>query len=148
MSRYLVDRILALPNVSVVAPGEIVGIAGEGATLQTILFRTPTASEPLKLAARQLFLFIGADPNTAWLAGAGVDVDSRGFIRTGEAGRHPLETSARGIFAIGDARAGSVKRVAAAVGDGARVVAAVHAYLASAPPLEPDASMAGAATAA
>jgi thioredoxin reductase (NADPH) len=130
MSRYLVDRILALPNVSVVAPGEIVGIVGEGLTLQTILFRTPTASEPIKLNARQLFLFIGADPNTEWLAGAGVDVDSRGFIRTGEAGRHPLETSARGVFAIGDARAGSVKRVAAAVGDGARVVAAVHAYLA------------------
>jgi thioredoxin reductase (NADPH) len=113
--------------------------------LQTILFRIPTASEPIELAARQLFLFIGADPNTDWLAGAGVDVDSRGFIRTGEAGRHPLETNARGVFAIGDARAGSVKRVAAAVGDGARVVAAVHAYLASAPPMEPDASMAAAA---
>ena len=84
---------------------------------------------------RQLFLFIGADPNSDWLAGAGVTLDERGFIQTGvDAGpnRLPLETSRQGIFAIGDVRSGSVKRVAAAAGDGAQVVASVHAYLARA----------------
>jgi thioredoxin reductase (NADPH) len=79
-----------------------------------------------------LFLFIGAEPNTDWLAGSGVELDGKGFVLTGEeAGgdRHPLETSKRGIFAIGDVRAGSIKRVAAAVGEGAQVVAALHSYL-------------------
>ena len=69
-----------------------------------------------------------------WLAASGLKVDARGFVCTGaDAGedRFPLETSRRGVFAVGDVRAGSVKRVAASVGDGAQVVAALHAYLAS-----------------
>jgi len=73
-----------------------------------------------------MFLFIGADPNAAWLDGC-VDTDDRGFVVTG-AGALPLETSRPGVFAIGDVRAGSIKRVAAAVGEGAQVVAAIHAY--------------------
>ena len=81
---------------------------------------------------RHLFLFIGAEPNTNWLSGSGVAVDAKGFVLTGEAADHrPLETSRRGVFAIGDARSSSVKRVAAAVGEGAQVVAALHAYLAT-----------------
>ena len=84
---------------------------------------------------RHLFLFIGAEPNTDWLATGGVVLDDKGFVKTGtEAGpgRHPLETSRSGVFAIGDVRSGSVKRVASSVGDGAQVVAAIHAYLARA----------------
>jgi thioredoxin reductase (NADPH) len=84
---------------------------------------------------RHLFLFIGADPNTNWLAGSGVELDAKGFVRTGQdasADHRPLETSKRGVFAIGDVRCGSVKRVAAAVGEGAQVVAALHGFLAEA----------------
>ena len=85
---------------------------------------------------RHLFLFIGADPNTGWLAGSSVALDEKGFVLTGADvagdGRRPLETSRRGVFAIGDVRSGSVKRVAAAVGEGAQVVAILHAYLADA----------------
>ena len=84
---------------------------------------------------RHLFLFIGAEPNTAWLSKSDVALDPKGFVRTGADvgnGRRPLETSRAGIFAIGDVRAGSTKRVAAAVGEGAQVVAALHACLADA----------------
>jgi thioredoxin reductase (NADPH) len=80
-----------------------------------------------------LFLFIGAEPNTGWLSGAGVALDPKGFVVTGgdaSGERGSLETSRRGVFAIGDVRSGSVKRVASSVGEGAQVVAALHAYLA------------------
>jgi thioredoxin reductase (NADPH) len=79
-----------------------------------------------------LFLFIGADPNTGWLNGSGVALDLKGFVLTGadaSENRRSLETSRRGVYAIGDIRAGSTKRVAAAVGEGAQVIAALHAYL-------------------
>jgi thioredoxin reductase (NADPH) len=76
-----------------------------------------------------LFLFIGADPNTDWLDGC-VDLDAKGFVVTGQQGSAPLETSRPGIFAAGDVRCGSTKRVAAAVGEGAAVIAQIHAYLA------------------
>ena len=75
-----------------------------------------------------LFLFIGADPNAAWLQGC-VDTDDKGFIVTGKAAL-ALQTSRARVFAIGDVRAGSTKRVAAAVGEGAAVVAQVHVALA------------------
>ncbi len=85
---------------------------------------------------RHLFLFIGADPNAEWLGGC-VDADRQGFVLTGQSGaatgpRLPLETSRRGVFAIGDVRAGSTKRVAAAVGEGAAVVAQIHGVLGAA----------------
>ena len=83
---------------------------------------------------RHVFLFIGAEPNTGWLAQADIALDGKGFVRTDETfdgGRLPMETSRRGIFAVGDVRAGSVKRVAAAVGEGAQVVSTLHTYLAS-----------------
>ena len=97
----------------------------------------PSARAAKKCGGRfsHLFLFIGAEPNTDWLAGSGVKLDGKGFVLTGEdAGgdRHPLETSRRGVFAIGDVRAKSIKRVAAAVGEGAQVVAALHSFLAAA----------------
>jgi thioredoxin reductase (NADPH) len=87
------------------------------------------------LPVRYLFSFIGAEPNTDWLAGSDLTLDERGFVVTGDAsgaGRLPLETSRRGVFAVGDVRAESVKRVAASVGDGAQVVASIHRYLADA----------------
>lgn len=83
---------------------------------------------------RHLFLFIGADPNTDWLSGSGIELDAKGFVLTGKengASRHPLQTSRNGVYAIGDVRSGSVKRVASAVGEGAQVVAALHAALSS-----------------
>jgi thioredoxin reductase (NADPH) len=80
-------------------------------------------------------MFIGAEPNTDWLSGSGVDLDAKGFVLAGAdvaAGRRSLETSLPGVFAIGDVRARSIKRVAAAVGEGAQVAAALHAFLSTA----------------
>jgi thioredoxin reductase (NADPH) len=82
-------------------------------------------------------LFIGADPNTNWLSGSGIALDAKGFVLTrGDCDeiRNLLETSRSGIFAIGDVRSGSIKRVAAAVGEGAQAVAALHSFLASGAP--------------
>jgi thioredoxin reductase len=96
-------------------------------------WRQSAPNEETTRAISHLFLFIGAEPNTDWLAQCDVTLDEKGFVRTGEVGgekRHALETSRSGVFAIGDVRSGSVKRVAAAVGEGAQVVSALHAYLA------------------
>jgi thioredoxin reductase (NADPH) len=90
------------------------------------------SGEEISRAIRHLFLFIGADPNTTWLSGSGVMLDDKSFVRTGANILRPPETSLPGVFAIGDVRSGSTKRVAAAVGDGAQVVAALHAFLAEA----------------
>ena len=135
MSRYLVDRIGALPNVEVLTGTEVTALEGRGGTLQAVRCRQPSGEETRR-PIRHLFLFIGADPNTRWLSASDVALDDKGFVRTGGElgnGHRPLETSRPGIFAIGDVRAGSVKRVAAAVGEGAQVVAALHAYLAADP---------------
>jgi thioredoxin reductase (NADPH) len=95
-----------------------------------------TGGEEVCRGINHLFLFIGAEPNTDWLGGSTIALDAKGFVLTGAdaggEGRNALETTRRGVFAIGDVRAKSVKRVAAAVGEGAQVVAALHAYLASA----------------
>jgi thioredoxin reductase (NADPH) len=100
--------------------------------LQAIRCRSHLSGDERACRIRHLFLFIGADPNTDWLAGSGIALDAKGFIRTGGDIRGLLETNLPGVFAIGDVRCGSVKRVAAAVGDGAQVVAALHAFLAKA----------------
>jgi thioredoxin reductase (NADPH) len=137
MSRYLVERIQGLPNVEVVTGVNLSGLDGENGVLDAIRWRRNGSSEETSRPVRHLFLFIGADPNTGWLAGSGIALDARGFVCTADEGidgqptRRPLETSVRGVFAIGDVRDGSVKRVAAAVGDGARVVAALHTYFAA-----------------
>jgi len=133
MSRYLVDRIESLPNVEVVTQAQISKLTGADGILDTICWRDGAHTE-IERQIRHLFLFIGAQPNTDWLASAGITLDSKGFILTGTAAsadRFGLETSIRGVFAIGDVRAGSTKRVAAAVGEGAQAVAAVHTFLAS-----------------
>jgi len=133
MSSYLIDRISAAPNIDVVTGCEIIAVEGRDGIMEAIRWKQRGSGEEQRLAIRHLFLFIGADPNTDWLAGSGIELDERGFIRAGEAcgnDRLPLETSRRGIFAIGDVRSTSVKRVAAAAGDGAQVVASLHAHLA------------------
>jgi thioredoxin reductase (NADPH) len=129
MSRYLIDRIKALPNVEFHTHTEIVGIAGERSEgVSSITCRNRETGETKTRALRHLFLFIGADPNADWLEGC-VQTDDKGFVVTGAAQALPLETAMPGVFAIGDVRAGSTKRVAAAVGEGAAVVAQIHAYL-------------------
>jgi thioredoxin reductase (NADPH) len=133
MSRYLVDRIAGLPNVEVLLQTEVSALEGEGGVLEAIRWRRVPSGEETRRSIRHLFLFIGADPNTSWLSGTGVALDQKGFVRTGAdvaAGRRALETSWDGVFAIGDVRAGSTKRVAAAVGEGAQVIATIHAFLA------------------
>jgi thioredoxin reductase (NADPH) len=127
MSRYLADRIAALPNVEVLVQTEVFALEGQGGALEAIRWRHLPSGQETRRPIRHLFLFIGADPNTDWLSQSDVALDDKGFVRTGA----KLETSRVGIFAIGDVRAGSTKRVAAAVGEGAQVVAALHAFLAS-----------------
>ncbi len=135
MSRYLIDRIAALPNVTLHIGSEIASLHGDcqiGLTGAT--FRDRVDGSEKRCELKHLFLFIGADPNTRWLAGC-VETDVHGFITTGDThlrnGALALETSRPGIFAIGDVRAGSVKRVAAGVGEGAAVVAQIHQALAA-----------------
>ena len=131
MSRYLVERIMATPNIAILPDTSVATLEGKDGILQTIRCRS-LAGEDRSYSIHHLFLFIGADPNTDWLAGSGIALDDKEFIRTGGNVQSPLETSLPGVFAIGDVRSGSVKRVAAAVGDGAQVVAALHAFLAQA----------------
>ena len=136
MSRYLVDRIRGLANVEVCLRTEVTALEGEGGALDAVRWRNVSTGEETRHPIHHLFLFIGADPNTSWLDAPDVELDAKGFVKTGAdlgSGHGPLETSRKGIFAIGDVRAGSIKRVAAAVGEGAQVVAAIHAYLATLP---------------
>jgi thioredoxin reductase (NADPH) len=163
MSRYLVDRIRGLSNVEVLMQTEITGLEGHDGSLEAIRWRQGAVEKEVRRPIRHLFLFTGAEPNTNWLSGSGVALDPKGFILTGTdltgielsgielsgvestgatapSGRRPLETSRRGVFAIGDVRSSSVKRVAAAVGEGAQVVATLHAFLAA--PARPPAVVA------
>ena len=141
MSRYLVDRIAVLPNVSVHTGVEVVALEGDQTgVLCNATFRGLDSGKFWTYPLRHLFLFIGADPNGDWLAKR-VAVDNKGFVITGrdfaptdvpiDRAPLPLETSVAGVFAIGDVRAGSTKRVGAAIGEGAAVVAQIHAALAN-----------------
>jgi thioredoxin reductase (NADPH) len=126
MSRYLVDRLTGLPNVEILTGAELTALEGRDGLLDAVRWRHD-GRETVR-PVRHLFLFCGADPNTDWLAGSDIALDDKRFIRTGD-GVRALETSRPGVFAIGDVRAGSVKRVAAAVGEGAQVVAQLHPLL-------------------
>ena len=143
MSKYLIDRIESHPHVQVRVGTTVTALAGEP-TLERATFATPDGE--LDVDCTALFSFIGAEPNSSWLAG--VAVDEHGFVLTdraldqvalGEAwtamGRGPLpyETSRPGLFAVGDLRSGSTKRVAAAVGEGSAAVRSVHEHLAMTP---------------
>jgi thioredoxin reductase (NADPH) len=132
MSRYLVDRIAAQPNIEVLTQTRVTALEGRDGMIETITWRHKSGTEARRQIAH-LFLLIGAAPNTRWLADSGVATDAKGFILTGadtRDGAKPLETSRPGIYAIGDVRLNSVKRVGAAIGEGAQVVAALHDYLA------------------
>jgi thioredoxin reductase (NADPH) len=139
MSSYLIERITATPNIHLHTRREIVGLAGDENGLTHVRCRSRDGSDERAFAVRRLFLFIGADPNSDWLHECGVELDDKGFVMTGadtraEHGARPLETSVDGVFAVGDLRAGSTKRVAAAAGEGAAAVAQIHAYLAALAP--------------
>jgi len=141
MSQYLVERIQAQPNIDVVVGCEITELEGASGVLNAVSWRDSASGVVSERRVRYLFSFIGAEPNTAWLAASGLKLDPRGFVLTGsQAGenRLPLETSRSGVFAVGDVRSTSVKRVAASVGDGAQVVASIHAYLARQRELAPE----------
>ena len=107
MSSYLVDRIKGLSNVEVLTRTQITGLEGADGMLEAVRWRQGSSGEEVRHPIRHMFLFIGADPNTDWLAGSGVALDAKGFVLTGtEAGgnRRLLETSCPGVFAIGDVR--------------------------------------------
>jgi thioredoxin reductase (NADPH) len=145
MSNYLIERLEAQPNVTVHVGSEISALHGDAGGLTGVTWKNRESGAEETCETRFLFLFIGADPNSAWLGECDAVRDAKGFVMTGDAldtdalnaagwradrRPAPLETSIPGVFAIGDVRAGSVKRVAAAVGEGAAVVAQVHAHLA------------------
>jgi thioredoxin reductase (NADPH) len=143
MSQYLIAQIEATPNIEVISFTEVVGVEGN-AQLEQITLSNRQSGEQTTVPARMLFIFIGAQPRTEWLKGA-LCLDEHGFIRTGPQlkkdgklttnwplTRDPLllETSIPGVFAAGDTRSGSVKRVASGVGEGSVVVQFVHQFLA------------------
>jgi thioredoxin reductase (NADPH) len=137
MSRYLIERIEATPNIELMFNTEVTGLEGsEHASLERVRFRSRLSGEETTAEIRNLFLFVGADPATGWLDGCGVTLDRAGFVVTGAQSelnlgrpRSQLETSVPGVFAVGDVRSGSVKRVGGAIGEGAQVVAALHGFL-------------------
>jgi thioredoxin reductase (NADPH) len=135
MSRYLCDRIAAQPNIEVLTQTEIVALEGDEGSLSHVRWKNRVNGAEQSQALRHLFLLIGAIPNTSWLARSGIVLDEKGFVRTSgpmDDGKRAFETNCQGVFAIGDVRSGSIKRVASSVGEGAQVVAAIHAYLADA----------------
>lgn len=135
MSRYLVDRIASLPNIEVVTRSELMSLSGTpGVELAEVRWRDRNTGTETTEDISNVFLFAGADPATHWLSGCGVSLDKAGFVVTGRhcgaPGTPALQTSVPGVFAVGDVRAGSVKRCGAAIGEGAQVVPLVHAFLA------------------
>jgi thioredoxin reductase (NADPH) len=134
MSHYLTERVASLSNVTLHTRVELTALEG-AARLERVHYRGAGGIEG-SMTTHHLFVFIGADPNTAWLKTCGVSLDDKGFVLTGTdiAGSGvqslPLQTSVEGVFAIGDVRSGSTKRVASAVGEGAAVVAQIHRFLA------------------
>jgi thioredoxin reductase (NADPH) len=129
MSDYLVQRIQASKAITLRPCTEVVSVEGN-THLSAITWQSRATGERTRVETEHLFVMIGADPCTEWLKGC-VDLDANGFVRTssGPEDRGLFETSVRGIFAVGDVRSGSVKRVASAVGEGSVVLPAIHRYL-------------------
>jgi len=135
MSSYLIERIAASVNIELHTHLELAALEGDDSGLVRVRCRGRQDGRLRDVETRHLFLFIGADPNSDWLGECSVVLDDKGFVltgfdATGAHARRSLETSVDGVFAVGDLRAGSTKRVAAAAGEGAAAVAQVHAYLA------------------
>ena len=141
MSRYLADRVERTPTVEVAMNSEVRELVGDR-TLQAVVVEDGKTGERWRVEARAMFVFIGAEPHSAWLGGQ-LALDEKGYVLTGlDAKPHAdatgqtlhrvprtLETVRPGIFAVGDVRSGSVKRVASAVGEGAMAVRLVHEHL-------------------
>jgi thioredoxin reductase (NADPH) len=154
MSQYLIDRIRASDNIEVLTHTEIVALYGSREKqLERVRWRNNVTGEETEKPIRHVFLFIGADPATSWLRGSGVALDPKNFVLTGSdvpsdarrsnngSGRPlSLETSIPGVFAAGDVRSGSVKRVGAAIGEGAVVGAELHTVLANGAAVSPRAA--------
>jgi thioredoxin reductase (NADPH) len=138
MSRYLVDQIRSNPLVEVMPHTEVRELVGSDGALEALVVEDNRTGERSTLESRALFVFIGAMPHTGWLGGR-VAKDAKGFILTGDDAATdghqplPLETSLPGVFAAGDVRSGSIKRVASAVGEGAMAIRLVYEPLACAP---------------
>jgi len=143
MSRYLIDRIAATSNIELLTSTELSGLHGDSeGSLVAVTWRHRQSGVERRAPIRNVFLFVGADPETSWLESCGVAVDANGFVVTGAngvgaQGHRPsaLESSIPGLFAVGDVRSGSVKRVGGAIGEGAAVVAQIHQHLASTRPV-------------
>ena len=138
MSQYLIDRIAATRNIELLTNCELAQLRGElPGGLKGVSWRERGDGAEHQCDIRNVFLFVGAEPETGWLEGCGVAVDTHGFVLTGNdaparVGGRPrasLESSAPGVFAVGDVRSGSVKRVGGAIGEGAAVVAMIHQHL-------------------
>jgi thioredoxin reductase (NADPH) len=137
MSRYLIDRIQGTANIELQPHQELKELEG-GDSLEAVTWRDRRNGQERRLALQHLFMFIGAEPETGLIAECGLELDKAGFIITGRACAcplseykpEPLESSIPGVFAVGDVRSGSVKRVGGAIGEGAQVVASIHQYLA------------------
>jgi thioredoxin reductase (NADPH) len=137
MSRYLIERIEATPNIELMFNTEITALEGDEASLlRRIRWKSRLSADEDFADIRNLFLFVGADPATSWLDGCGITLDRGGFVVTGAQSEQnqgrlvaPLETSVPGVYAVGDVRSGSVKRVGGAIGEGAQVVASLHGFL-------------------
>jgi thioredoxin reductase (NADPH) len=130
MSRYLADRIEHSPEVEVLPHSEVRELIGETA-LEALVVEDSRTGERRRIEARALFVFIGAEPRTQWLADQ-LELDANGYIRTGlenDGCGLLLETSRPGVFAAGDVRSGSIMRVASAVGEGSMAVRLVHEHL-------------------
>jgi thioredoxin reductase (NADPH) len=144
MSRYLIDRLARHPDVEILLNSEVREVIGE-TSLDGVIIENNLTGDRRALPTRALFVFVGAVPYTAWL-GSNVYLDDHGFVCTGQvfspgisppedAAHRPrsfLETNRRGVFAVGDVRSGSIKRVASAVGEGSMAVRLVHEHLAHA----------------
>jgi len=136
MSRYLIDRIHAIPNIELQTDTELSGIEGvPDSGLSSVSWRNKRTNVETTKPIRNVFLFVGADPETEWLQGCGVAFDANGFVLTGHdcttAGGVPMSLASNipGVYAVGDVRSGSVKRVGGAIGEGAAVVPSIHRYL-------------------
>lgn len=132
MSDYLISQLEATRNVSIRYRTAVLDGREEDGCLATLTLGDPHGDSRDEVTAGGLFVLIGSVPRTVWLP-AEIARDEAGFILTGQDGRLLLETSMEGVFAVGDVRSGSIKRVATAVGDGATVIALLHGYLAAHP---------------
>jgi thioredoxin reductase (NADPH) len=145
MSRYLIDQLASRPNIRTMVRTEVVAAHGD-VSLEALDVRDSATEETTRVESGGMFIFIGADAETAWLPPE-IALDQRGYVLTGSEMRaadhwpldrdpYLLETSVPGIFACGDVRFGSMKRVAAAVGEGSMAIAFVHQYLKDAEAME------------